>query len=150
MTVTINITKETVLDSVGRLTNYTGSKKTDDSSAYDRIRTTDSDADMLMQFWEPACDGVTEALKRFITSLTVSNSAYNVTLDLSTSYDTALTSSITTNLTNCIALSIVSRWYRMTNKEDWDAYSKDALGQLDEAMSKIFYKKKPTRPGVRH
>ena len=147
MNVTITITKATVLDEVGRLTNYAGSKMEGDDSTFQRVSTTNSDAQMLGQFWQSACDGATEALKRFIQSLTTTTN-YVVVLDVSSSYDTSLTGSITTNLQNYMTLHIVSRWYRLANMKEADSYALQAAAQLDEAMSKIFYKKKPTRRSI--
>ncbi len=146
-TVSINISKSTVLAGVGKLTHYAGSKMDGDGEAFERVSTTDSDADMLGQFWDAACDGVTEALKRFITSVSTST-AYAATLDVSSSYDSSLTASMTTNIQNYLTLYIVSRWYKLANKSEAESYALEAAGQLNEALSKVFYKKKPTRRPV--
>ena len=146
--VNISITKATVLNEVGRLTNYAGSRMGGDESEYERISTTNSDQDMLSQFWQSACDSVTESLKRFIVTPNHSSTSYAVTLELSSSYDTSLTDSLTTNLQTFMTLHIVSRWYKLTNVKEAESYALEAAAQLDEAMSKVFYKKKPTRPSV--
>lgn len=147
--ITITISKEAVLNDVGRLTNYSGDRFVGDEGAFDRISTTGSDADMLGQFWQSACDGVTEAMKRFIKSLTTTTD-YVVVLEVSSSYDTNLTGSITTNVQNCITNHIVSQWYKLTNKADSETYLREAVSQLNEAMSKLFFKKKPTRRSITH
>lgn len=149
MEVNITITKTTVLAEVGRLTNYAGNKMDGDGSAFKRVSTTESDQDMLGQFWRSACDGATEAMKRFVRSVSTSPD-YAVTLDVSSSYDSSLTDSIKTNLQDYLTLHIVSRWYKLSNKSEAEGYGMEAASQLDEAMSKIFYKKKPTRRAVRH
>lgn len=148
--VNISILKATVLDEVGRLTNYAGSKMDGDEGAYERVSTTGSDKDMLGQFWQSGCDGVTEALKRFIKTPSTATDRYAVTLELSGSYDTSLTASLQANLQSYLTLYIVSRWYKLTNKGDAESYATEAAVQLDEAMSKVFYKKKPTRKSIRH
>jgi len=147
--ITITINKETVLNDVGRLTNYAGDRFVGDDGAFDRISTTGSEADMLGQFWQSACDGVTEAMKRFIKSLTTTTN-YVAVLEVSSSYDTNLTDSITTNIQNCITYHIVSQWYKLTNKSESESYAREAAAQLNEAMSKVFFKKKPTRKGITH
>lgn len=155
----IDIVKSSVFSEVGRLTNYGGSKKDGDERAFERIATTGSDDNMLEQFWRAACDGVTEAMKRFIIEIkteksktvegeTVTTAGWYATLEVSKSYDETLTDSINTNVFNYIVLSIVSRWYKMTNGDEAADYAAEAVGQLDEALSKLFYKKKPTRKPV--
>lgn len=147
MTITITITKATVLDDVGRLTHYEGNKSDGNGEAFERISTKETDADMLEQFWKAACESVTEAVKRFITSLTTTTN-YVATLEVSSSYDTTLTASIQTNLQNCVTFNIVSQWYKLTNKSEAEDYALQAAAQLNEAMSKIFYKKKPSRKSI--
>lgn len=145
--ITITINRGTVFNDVGRLTHYEGDRFINDENAFDRIPTTGSDEEMLGQFWQSACDGVTEAMKRFITSLTTTPN-FVATLEVSSSYDENLTSSINTNIQNCMTYHIVSQWYKLTNKEESNSYALEAAAQLNEAMSKIFYKKKPTRRSV--
>lgn len=148
--IVILILKDTVFAEVGRLTNYAGSKMDGDEGAFQRVSTTGSDKDMLGQFWQQACDGVTEALKRFIKAGNQLTDGYEVTLELSSSFDTSLSDSLQANLQSYITLYIVSRWYKLTNKGDAESYATEAAVQLDEAMSKVFYKKKPTRKSIRH
>lgn len=149
MTITITITKATVFDDVGRLTHYEGNKSEGSEEAFERISTKETDADILEQFWCAACDSITEATKRFITSLTTTTN-YVATLEVSSSYDTTLTASIQTNLQNCVVFNIVSQWYKLTNKSEASDYALQAVAQLNEAMSKIFYKKKPSRKSINY
>ena len=148
--VNINISKQSVFSDVGRLTHYTGDKKDGDANAFERISTTPTDESMLSQFWQEACEGVTEQLKPFVVAIDTTN-GYMVSLSLSSSYDTGLTDSVIENIRSCLTLYIVSRWYILSNREDSERYSLDAANQLSEAMRKIYYKKKPSRrtPGAR-
>lgn len=148
--VNINISKQSVFSDVGRLTHYTGGKKDGDANAFERISTTSTDESMLSQFWQEACEGVTEQLKPFVVAIDTTN-GYMVSLSLSSSYDTGLTDSVIENIRSCLTLYIVSRWYILSNREDSERYSLDAANQLSEAMRKIYYKKKPSRrtPGAR-
>ena len=144
--VTIEIDKSDVLEEVKRMTSYAGSKMGDDGKSFERISTTDHDAEMLGQFMTDACEGITEALKRFIISVVNSDDGnFVLGLELSGSYDTNLTDSLTSNLKGYMKNCVVSKWYKLTNKNEAGEYEKEALVQLNEALSKLFYRKKPTR-----
>lgn len=141
----ITITLNNVLTEVGRLTNYMGRKK-DSGSEYERISTTESDQAMLSKFWEEACDIVTENAKQFIKSQTLDQTSYVVTITPSASFDTTLDLSLKRNVNSFVVKYVVCKWYKLlTNNEESDSYARESDVQLTEAMSKLYYKKKPTR-----
>ena len=152
--ITLTVNKANVYNEVEKTTSYTGEKLEEGGqAAYDRIRTTDSDREMLERFWTEACNAATERMKRFVLSVTSYPEShgveldrnYEVRLELSSSFDTALTQGAQTSLYSFFVTFIVARWFKLANKEEADSYAADAAALMDDVMRKLFYKKKPTR-----
>ena len=151
--ITITVTKADVYDEVAKTTSYSGSKMTDDKTAYQRIFTTDEDRLMLERFWSESCNAATEQLKPFIVSVSSASDGhavdlthdYVVTLSLSSAFDINLSDSISSGLFSFFVSAIVSKWFKFTNKSEADGYGADALSMLADVMRKIYYRKKPTR-----
>lgn len=152
--VTLTVNKAYVYDEVAKTTSYAGAKMmAEDVNAYDRIFTTDEDRLLLERFWLEVADAVTGNLMPFIKG--VPNNPinhgvglwenYEAVLELPSSYDDNLTKSIETALYNFFVLSIVGRWYMVTNKAEAEAVALQAAGVMTDIMQKIYYKKKPTR-----
>jgi hypothetical protein len=156
---TIAIGRADVLNEVGRLTAYIGSKMQDDDAAYDRIRTTGGDDEMLALYWDETADLLTEQLKPFLYAqdgqAAISNTGtigtdsnipgYFASIKPSSSYDTSLTPSVQTALRSYFIASIVARWCKLTNKAETEAYTLESTNHLTDAMRKLYYKRKPTR-----
>lgn len=153
----ITINKSYVYDEVAKTTSYVGAKMmAEDSGAYKRIFTTDDDRMMLERFWSESCSIMTDNLKPFIESVSshpVSHSIdlsnnYEVTLNLSSSFDTSLTDSIQSSLFSFFVSYIVSKWYKFTNKTEADSYALEATNMMDDVIRKIYHRKKPRRVAV--
>lgn len=159
--ITIKAIKADVLNEVARTTAYEG-KKSSDEGAYERIFTTEEDRSMLQRFWDEAASSMTESLKRFVTSVddsyTTSDDggtsetlpAYVANLALSSSYDTALTSSVEKSLFSYFVNAIVSKWNNFVKKDGVQRYEEEANNNMTDILSKIFYKKRPTRIKITH
>ena len=153
MEVTITINKLNVYDEVAKTSGYTGEMKQGDETAYERIFATDDDRLMLERFWLEACAMVTDQLKPFVTqvstlqeSQSVDLSAnYTVSLALSTSFESKLSNSIRTSLYDFFVSYIVSKWFRITNREEAESYAVDSAAMLESAMRKVYFKRKPRR-----
>lgn len=151
--VKLSIKKASVYEEVAKTTSCTGAKMEGDESAYDRIFTTDDDRMMLERFWIEASNAATEQFKPFLISVSehpeghgvAMERNYDVELELSNSFDTALRDSIETSLFSFFVATIVSKWYKFTNKKESESYAADAGGMMDDVMRKIYYKKKPKR-----
>lgn len=149
----LSVNKANVYTEVAKTTAYTGSKMQDDKEAYSRIFATDEDREMLERFWVEACNGATELLKQFIVTVSDQPMSHGVELDknyvvrleLSSSYDESLNSSIETSLFSYFVAVIVAKWYHFCNKGDAESYEHDAQLALDDVRSKIYYRKKPRR-----
>lgn len=142
--VTLTVEKDKVYAEIAKTTSYTGQKMVGDETAYQRIFTTDEDKDMLSRFWNEACSGATDLLKPFINTIDVT-SDYCVTLDLSCRYDNTLTGSVQTSLFSYFVYFILSRWYKMANKGEYESYAVDAASMLEDVMHKIYHRTKPQR-----
>ena len=149
---TFIVNKANVYNEVAKTTSYTGAKMEEDA-AYQRIFTKDEDRLMLERFWNETCNAATDQLKQFIKSVSSQtmdttihlDENYEVTLELSSSYDTNLTGSAQTSLFSFFVSSIVSKWFKFTNKQETDSYVQEAVGLMNDVISKIYWKKKPTR-----
>ena len=153
--INLTVSKALVYNEVAKTTAYTGAKqgKDDDQSAYDRIFTTEADKIALETFWSETTNAATDELKEFITSVSThapSNGIdltqdYIVSLELSSSFDPTLRDSIESSLFSFFVASIVSKWFKYTNKDDVEAYQKTAAGMMMDVRNKVYYRKKPTR-----
>lgn len=162
--ITIKAVKADVLNEVARTTAYEG-KKASDEGAYERIFTTEEDRSMLQRFWDEAASAITESMKRFVTSVndsytesvtedgkttTVDVPAYVADLEVSSSYDTALTPSVEKSLFSYFVNAIVSKWNNFVKADGVARYEQEANDNMTDIMSKLFYKKKPTRIRLVH
>ena len=159
--ITITALKPDVLNEVARTTAYEGKKTTGEEGAYERIFTTEEDKEMLQRFWDEAASTVTEAMKRFVVSIsdshietgkdangnstTTTTEAYEAKLEVSSSYDTALTASIEKSLYSFFVNAIVSKWNNFVKEGQVERYEIEANAALEDIMRKLFYKKRPTR-----
>ncbi len=149
MRVTYTVYKNTVLNEVRRLTNYVGSRKQGDESAFLRISATESDEDMLEQFWKAACSAATDMLMHFSRSIEndVEGDApcYEVVMEMSSLYDTALNDSVEDSLQNFFINLMTSKWCKIVCPDDEAKYASDALGYMKDVERKIYHRKRPTR-----
>ena len=153
--VTLTIDKSRVWDEIAKATSYTGAKmmSAEDPGAYERIFTTDADRQMLERYWVEACSLATDTLKPWLSSVDNQpihhgvdmTSDYEVTLSMSDRYDTTLTDSVQAALFSFFVSTILSKWYRLANKGETEAYASEAVAMLQTAAQKLYYKKKPTR-----
>ncbi|MBP5545714.1 MAG: hypothetical protein J6X59_00320 [Bacteroidales bacterium] len=146
MSITLTIQKSNVFKEVAQTTEYTGAKMVGDDGAYERISTVDENQDVLGRFWDEARAEVAKAFVRLLSSEGESGGNYNLTLDVSPSFDNTLTSSMQLGLFSYFVQSITAKWYVFTNKQEAAAFAQRAEALLDEVRQKAFFKKKPTRP----
>lgn len=154
--VTYTVNKANVFTEVAKTTSYTGVKKAPDGSLYEQIFTTDEDRLLLERFWNEAANAATELFKPFVENVSSTSQAHGVDLannyvaelSLSSSYDTSLTNSVQSSLFSFFVNYIVSKWYRFANKDEAAEFETEAEGYLQDVRSKIYFKKKPSRPSL--
>jgi len=151
--VNFNISKRAVYNEVAKTTSYTGAKFTGDDDAYLRIFTTDEDRLMLERFFNEASASITDLVKPFIVSVSTNSDPaelnidnnYDVTLELSSRYDTTLNGSVHDAIFSFFVNLIIAKWYRFTNKGEEKIYADAAAHFINDINSKIYYRRKPTR-----
>lgn len=145
MEINLTISKDAVYEEVAKTTSYTGSKM-DDTSAYERIFTTDEDVTMLERFWAESKNMVCNNVKKVLLSESESGGDYRLRLCVSSAFDMALRESMERSLFSFFVMNITAKWYTFTNKEESMGYSQEAVNYMDDVLRKVFYKKKPLRP----
>lgn len=158
ITITLKADKESVYAEVKKTTAYTVAKMADGAGtadgggnaakgAYDRIFTTEADKAMLLaRYWDEAASMMTMSLKRFIRpSAAEDTESYSVELELSGSYDEALTPSVEKSLFSYFVNTIVGKWYSMADKDEVERYEAAAEAARQDILAKLYYRKKPTR-----
>lgn len=152
----MTINKSKVWHEVAKATSYTGAKMVtgDDPGAYDRIFTTDEDREMMERFWVEACSLVTSQLREWVKTVTAQpihhgvdvTTDYEVTLSLADAWPTTLQDSVQSSLLSFVVATILSKWYRLTNKGEMEAYANEAAAHLTDAELKLYQRKRPSRP----
>lgn len=146
MEITLSVSKSAVLEEVAQTTGYTGAKMDDDANAYERISTVDEDQPELQRFWDESRAEIAQAFIRMLVSEGMAGDTYNLILNVSLSFDTALLPGMQLGLFSYFVQNITSKWYVFTNKKEAGEFSAVGKGILDEVKEKAFFKKKPVRP----
>lgn len=153
--ITITIDKSKVWHEVAKATSYTGAKMmADDPGAYNRIFVSDEEREMLERYWVEACSLVTSQLREWVTEVDAQpihhgvdiTTDYEVTLSLADAWPTALQDSVQSSLLSFVVATILSKWYRLTNKGETEAYATEAAAHLTDAELKLYQRKRPSRP----
>ena len=133
MEININVNKISVYDEVAKTTSYIGAKMGQEG-AYQRIFTTDEDRTMLERFWVETAATATEMLKEYAVMVNQNESGaydlendYDVTLDMPSNYDNTQTSSINNSMYNFFVASILTKWFKIVNKEEAEALYKQLV-----------------------
>ena len=152
----MTIDKSVVWHEVAKATSYTGAKMMggDDPNAYDRISTTDEDREMLERYWVEACSLMTHHLKEHVKTVAAQEihhgvdmeSDYAVTLRVADAYPSALNDAVLGNLTSFVIATVLSKWYRLTNKGETDVYATEASAYLLSAVDLLYSRTRPVRP----
>ena len=154
-TITIQVSKDDVYEEVAKATDYTGAKLINgDENARDRILATDSDLSDLSRFWEESVLATNERLKEMVVSgetksVDVDKSTkivYEVTLEVSKSFDKSLTANVQSAIRNFFIASIIGQWFKFANKGEAKDYFSQAGEMMNGAERLLYSRKKPTRP----
>ncbi len=154
MKIILTIKKAAIYDEVAKLTGYVGAKTIEDTGkAYDRVFTTDDDRLMLERFWREAVGSITDEVKRFIADVSSPGNGQSVdlsevwtaNLEMPSNFDSNLTDSINDSLLSYSVNAIASKWFAITNKEEYEKYAGMAVVAGNEVKSKLYYRKKPQR-----
>ncbi|MBR1726777.1 MAG: hypothetical protein IJ724_09060 [Muribaculaceae bacterium] len=146
MEITLTIKQSEVFSEVAQTTSYTGAKMDDDANAYERISTVDEDQPELNRFWDESRAEVAQTFIRMLSSEGMDGDNYNLVLNVSVSFDTALLPGMQLGLFSYFVQSITAKWYVFTNKKEAGDFADRGSAILEEVKEKAFFKKKPVRP----
>ena len=152
--VSLKVKKRDVYEEIEKITEYTGAKKEGEEGSYNRIRVTRQDYLALERFWREACDDATSSMTPYLKSVSDNpvttgvnlDNDYEVILNMSSVFDNNLEKSISDSLFSYFVNSIISNWYKLTNKDEAETAAAEAVSMLADVMRKIVYKKAPERP----
>lgn len=150
-TIVLSVTKADVYKEVAKTCSYTGAKRITPSteegqpSVYERIFTTDADAEMLDRYWAEGCNEMTSMFKPFIGVCDGDDISYTVSLMMGNSFSTSLTSTVNSNLFSYLVYSICAKWFLMTSPEDVQKYELLAEEAKNKVREDLYFKKKPVR-----
>jgi len=148
MDITLSIKQSDVFNEVAQTTGYTGAKMDGDTNAYKRISIVDEDRNELKRFWDESRAEVAQTFIRMLTSegMGEDEDTYNLVLNVSVSFDTALLPSMQLGLFSYFVQNIAGKWYVFTNKKEAGDFADRGSAILEEVKEKAFFKKKPVRP----
>lgn len=142
---TYNITKSTVLTSVGRNTAYAGDRYVGDDGAYDRISTTSGEEALLTEYFNLGYSAIVQVLEPFVTNITESNGTYNIFCEFPERASGIALGEIQERLHPFMVSFIKSKWYAVSNKPDAESEAIVAKGILDTIKELVYKRVKPTR-----
>lgn len=149
-TIEIHIFRDEVYEEVAKATDYTGSKLMDgDETARDRILAADEDLAELGRFWEESVLAVNENFKEMLISGATQNDSrpsYVSRLEVSKSFDKALTASVESTIRSFFIASIIGQWFKFANKGELEEYFSQAAEMLATAERLLYSRRKPTKP----
>ena len=151
ISVTFTVQKGEVYNEVAKTTSYTGIKMSGDD--YLRTFTTDEDRMMLERFFNEAANSLTDLFKPFLVTVSETSPLhcvdlsrnYEISLELSSSYDVNLNGSIQSSMFSFFTNYIVGSWYKFANKGEADGYLATAASMILDIKSKLYFRKKPRR-----
>lgn len=146
----VSVPKREVYNEVSQESAYVGAKseKEDD---YDRVSATQEDNALFEGYWAEASSAVTDLLKRFVVSVSGTNSGvnldddYTATLSMPENFNDALKDSIETSLYKFFSNFIKSKWFALTKKDDAERYAQMADAMLTDVKSKIYFRNRPVK-----
>lgn len=150
--ITLRVVKSEVWEYVKKNAAYFG-KKNGEGADFTKVMLTDADEEAWPEFFSESCAKVTGAIKELIVSPWAEDKektgSYNLGLSISESYDETLTSGVEHDLLSFISNDMVAQWYKVANKEESKEFEDKATASLGEALRKLYYRKRPTRPARR-
>lgn len=167
----VRIYQDDVYEEVAKATDYTGSKLSDeDEGARDRILAGDEDLADLGRMWDEAALATNESLKEMLVSgstrrvmdaIAVSSDgtldspgigeiagriAYVAEIEVSKSFDKALTASVESSLRSFFISMIIGEWFKFANKSEAADYFATGAEMMQAAERMLYSRKKPKRP----
>ena len=139
--VTLTVNKQLVYNEVAKTTSYTGAKlvSDEDSTAYERIFTTDEDRLLLERFFMEAANNITKEIPtstlKSVSQHPASNGLqpdadYVVQLDMPDTFPDQIKGTIEGTMFSFFVAFIISKWYDNQEKKEAATYADQAASWL--------------------
>lgn len=167
--VILSVSKQDVLDEVGKTTAYEGAKSsTAEEDVYAKVATTRADAEMLERFWAEACAEATGVTAEYAWSdgATGSDGAAGANgrdgangsdraagadglvlrLWMPERYNDAMTGAAEQALRSYLVNYVVSKWMALAKQGSAESYAMMAAAAVKDMKSKLDVRMRPARP----
>lgn len=154
MEIRLTVSKSCVLHEVQKVTSYTGAKAQDaEGVAYDQLRVTDADRELLEQYWSEASSHAVKTLRRWVLSSSATayphhpdlGADFTVKLRLSEGWDSALKEPTCTLLTSYFVSFLTGKWFGVSSPDKAQGYAAEASALLESVKSNLYHRRKPVR-----
>lgn len=141
------VLKSDILKTVAKTTDYTGKKteSANENAFHSRVATETNDEELLNDFWRDSCAHLAEALRVFITEDQFGKETLKLTLEVSGSYDEALTPAVENGVLSFLSADITARWFDITYPEKAGEWKTEAGRQLRCLTRNLYHRVKPKR-----
>lgn len=143
--ITITINKSEVLDEVSKTTAYIGAKS-QDAATYRRIATVKANDELLEGYWQECRSGANIALSRWLATDSSTDSRYQVSLQPSLSWASALQCAVGILLKSYFVNSILGKWLAVCGSAGAEGYVQLAENALKSAQENMYQLRSPERP----
>jgi len=125
--ITIEIDKESVLESVKNIAAYIGAKSVDatGNAAYDKVAIFEEDATVVNDIWSLSCNELIRLFGRYVTSSSCSTTSMSVELHVPNNALDSAQELLALNSRSFLVYCILSKWCDIAKQEDAKIYEED-------------------------
>lgn len=148
MDVYLTIHKHEVINEVERTVEYTADKFAGDDTAYERIQLLDGNKEGLDRFWDECRSEVASTLYCILKNegMADDGDTYEVILNVSKNFNSALLMSINKALMSFFVERIVAKWFIYCNKADYETHFVLGTQMLTSVLNNALYPGRPKNP----
>ena len=142
----LKFNKNAIMEEVGMTSAYLGAKSgEEEGKSFLKIATIEADRDLLDRFWVEMTGRIADKLKNVIKSNSLSETDFEMELEVSGAYDESLTPSVERDLYASLVAWVTARWLRYTFPDRANEWEAEANSLLERAFCKLCYRKKPIK-----
>ena len=144
----ISISRAGVMTEVSLASAYAGAKSRDETVPFERVATISEDGEFLSRFWNDSCGEVATVLKEFVSVAEFAGDVFRLELELSGSYDAAMTPSVEKDLFSSVTAGVIARWFRFTCPGSAPEWEERSAMLLARAHRKLCQRRPPRRQTI--
>lgn len=148
MLITFELTRSDIYTEVEKTSAYVGDKMIGQEDAYQRIRATDENRELLQRYFNEALSEVTQIIKGFYESTRNIGDIVCIDLSVPNNFDQRLEKDIENTMFSFFVNFILSRWFIITNKEEATIYIQETDNLKKELQQKLYARRRPTSSHV--